>query len=256
MIEYSRRKTLTLPGGIDLSLVLIPAGYFGLGQEITLVTTGAYYTGVYPVTVEQYRCFIEANGYGDASYWSRTGWRWRKTHNVELPGGVALSEPFLRPNHPQVNVSWYEANAFCAWLSQYADCTVALPNEIEWEKAARGGDGRRYPWGETPPTDIHCNFDNGKGHTTPVGIYPAGRSPFGCYDMAGNVWEWCGNIEGPLPYKNTGERENSETRSLVTMRGGSWLSARQDLLTWQRGFNFPIIRQNILGFRVVLKTQR
>jgi formylglycine-generating enzyme required for sulfatase activity len=209
--------------------------------------------GVYPVTVEQYRCFIESNGYSDESYWSGTGWRWREADKIEFPGDRNLPEPFLQSNHPQVTVSWYEANAYCSWLSKYSGYTITLPSEIQWEKAARGKDNRRYPWGDTPPTDIHCNFDNGKEHTTPVGIYPAGRSPFGCYDMIGNVWEWCRNTEGILPYVNIQEREDPDTRSVVAMRGGGWASPRQDLLTWQRGFNYPNVRLSMLGFRVSIK---
>lgn len=245
---------MALPGNIELALVPISAGYFRLGQENKLVATDAYYIGVYPITVEQYGCFIEAEGYRERRYWSRTGWRWREIHDVKHPMDIATSEVFIKPHHPQVGVNWYEANAFCTWLSQYTGEPITLPNEMEWEKAARGNDGRRYPWGETPPTDIHCNFDNGKGHTTPVGTYPAGKSPLGCYDMAGNVWEWCKNTEGTLPYREVKEREDLETRSLVTMRGGAWTSARQDMPSWYRGFNFPLVRLSTLGFRVALKT--
>lgn len=251
----NKNKKIMLSSNTELVLVLIPSGHFRFGEENTLITTSAFYIGCYPITVEQYNCFVNANGYAEASYWSRIGWYWKEMHKVTGPDVSGLSEPFHRANHPQVGLSWYEANAFCTWMSQHSGISVTLPNEIEWEKAARGTDGRKYPWGETPPTDIHCNFDDAKGHTTPVGLYPAGKSPFDCYDLAGNVWEWCRNTEGQLPYSNIAEREDLGTRALVTMRGGSWLSNRQEVTPWRRGYNYPIIRHSVNGFRVILKTE-
>jgi formylglycine-generating enzyme required for sulfatase activity len=109
-----------------------------------------------------------------------------------------------------VLVSWQDAQAFCEWAG------LALPTEEQWEKAARGTDGRIWPWGNEPPTAKHCNFNRNVGGTSPVGQYsPQGDSPYGCADMAGNVWEWAGSWYSP-----------NQTRAL---RGGSW--AYDDLNT-------------------------
>ena len=92
-------------------------------------------------------------------------------------------------NHPVVYVSWNDAQSFCEWAGLF------LPTEQQWEKAARGTDGRMYPWGKDPPTTDLCNFNSNVGDTTPVGRYsPQGDSPYGIVDMAGNVWEWCEDL--------------------------------------------------------------
>ena len=179
-----------------------------------------------------------------------SGWKWLKGYNIKPPESPRDAQKL---EHPQVGVNWYEAFAFCNWFSQSYSCTITLPNEIEWEKAARGTDGRKYPWGDIPPTQSHCNFGNYHDLTTPVGSFPSGNSPYGCCDMAGNVWEWCRNSEGPIPYDDAQERENPETRNLVTIKGGSFMSPPQELYTWYRGFNYPIVRLNQLGFRVTMR---
>ncbi len=89
-------------------------------------------------------------------------------------------------------VSWDDAVAFCSWLTQASSRDIRLPTEAQWEKAARGTNGNLYPWGNQPPDDVRCNFNMNVGDTTPIGTYsPDGDSPYGCADMAGNVWEWC-----------------------------------------------------------------
>src|SRR5690606_17447059 len=128
--------------------------------------------------------------------------------------------------HPVVNVTWHDALAFCQWAG------VRLPTEAEWEKAARGTDGRIWPWGGNEPTDKLCNFNMNVGDTTPVGAYPAGASPYGCLDMAGNVWEWTISLWGKdankpdygYPYDPNDGREAPDAPDAVrrTLRGGSW----------------------------------
>ncbi len=125
-----------------------------------------------------------------------------------------------------MQVSWHDAQAFCQWAG------VRLPSEAEWEKAARGTDGRIWPWGSNEPTDKLCNFSRNVGDTTPVGTYPAGASPYGCLDMAGNVWEWTINLWGKdggtpdfgYPYDPNDGREALDAPDAVrrTLRGGSW----------------------------------
>ncbi len=223
----SETKTLILCDGITLSLSHIPAGHFRMSTDNVHFSLRSYYIGTNPVTVKQFKCFIDANGYNDQSLWSQYGWTWQKEYNIEPPKSSRNQQNL---EHPQVMISWYEAFAFCRWLSRSLGHSVSLPNEMEWEKAARGVDGRKYPWGDIPPTPGYCNFNNYHKLTTPVGSFPAGNSPYNCCDMAGNVWEWCRNTEGPIPYDNPQSRENPDTRDLVTARGGSFLSSAQRTL--------------------------
>jgi formylglycine-generating enzyme required for sulfatase activity len=171
-----------------------------------------------------------------------------------------LREQYLKyTNHPCESVNWYQAMAFCLWLSwqltgriytleEIAQWPVRLPAEIEWEIAARGNDGRIYPYaGE---------FDAGKGnirmtgigHTSAVGIFPGGASPYGQLDMSGNVWEWCINPftepEGGLQLENL---RSNEGRAL---RGGSWHGDSNLVRAVFRDFNYPYGRGRNVGFRV------
>lgn len=130
--------------------------------------------GKTPVTNAQYAAFVEATKRKVPKHWKRL------LRQDRIPSG--------KENHPVVNVSWYDAVAFCRWLSQETGQPFRLPTEAEWEKAARGADGRIYPWGDEQLTNELCYLGSG---TTPVGRYsPQGDSPYGCADMAGNVWEW------------------------------------------------------------------
>jgi formylglycine-generating enzyme required for sulfatase activity len=128
----------------------------------------------YPVTNDQYARFVQETGHEPPYHWQG-----------KMPPPVLL-------NHPVVNVTWHDAVAYCAWLSEVCAEQVRLPTEAEWEKAARGEDGRTYPWGNRPPpTKERVNFNDHVGDTTPVGRYsPQGDSPYSVADMAGNVWEW------------------------------------------------------------------
>lgn len=147
-----------------------------------------------------------------------------------------------KENHPVVRVSWHDAVAFCEWAG------LELPTEAQWEKAARGTDGRAYPWGNDEPTDKLCNFDGNVGGTTLVGNYsPQGDSPYGCVDMSGNVWEWCLN-----KYKTPEDCTIDKSDDLRIVRGGSWRDSLRDVGTAHR-FNFsPDSRYFNLGFRVVI----
>jgi formylglycine-generating enzyme required for sulfatase activity len=127
-----------------------------------------------PITVAQWRLFAAQSGrYGASSV--------------------------LPPDHPIDAVSWQDANGFCRWLSARAGYAVRLPTETQWERAARGGDGREYPWGEAYASGSGNLADLGIGHTTPVGSFPRGMSPFGVLDLAGNVDEWTGSLYAPYP---------------------------------------------------------
>ncbi len=172
------------------------------------LTLPEFYIGKYPVTNEQYAAFVKATGQAAPRHWK----------NGQIPAG--------KENHPVVNVSWRDAVAFCRWLSQASGKSLRLPTEAEWEKAARGRDGRIYPWGNQPPTKELCNFGGNVGDTTPVGQYPAGASPCGALDMAGNVWEWTGSLYRPYPYQPEDGRNSPDGEGPRVVRGGSWDGVR------------------------------
>lgn len=166
----------------------------------------------YPITNLQYQMFINDGGYTDKwrDCWSQLGWEWRTQENLvcrDPYGG-----DFDLSNRPLVGASWYEATAFCNWLTVELGRTIRLPTEMEWEKAARGVDGRIWPWGDEPPTGEHCNFRSEIGTTSPVGVYIKGASPYGVLDMAGNTWEWTGSLYRPYPYVVSDGQRNPRCR--------------------------------------------
>jgi formylglycine-generating enzyme required for sulfatase activity len=176
--------------------VEVPAGPFLMGsagdalsyndeQPQHEVTLPAFEIGRYPVTNAEYAAFVEATDRDPPDQWS----------DGRLPEKLAA--------HPVVNVTWRDAQAYADWLQEQTGTHYRLPTEAEWEKAARSTDGRLWPWGnEWDPG--RCNSrEGGPGTTTPVGQYsPIGDSPFGCADMAGNVWEWCQSLyKKPYPYQ-------------------------------------------------------
>ena len=177
-------------------MVLVPEGDFLMGtdpEDIFAkehekpqreVWLSAYWIDVFPVTNERYRLFIEAGGYREEKWWAAEGWQWKTKNDIEHPLAWK-DEMWNGPQQPIAGVSWYEAGAYAKWVGK------RLPTDAEWEKAARGTDGRTYPWGNDVPSRELVNFHNLVGRTTEVDKYPDGRSPCGCYDMAGNVNNWC-----------------------------------------------------------------
>lgn len=176
-------------------MVLVPDGPFIMGlpesdflaepheKPKRFVHLSAYWIDTEPVTNARFRKFMEAGGYQDAQWWATAGWEWRQRHQIEQPAQWGQAG-WDGPDQPVAGVSWFEADAYGRWADR------RLPTDAEWEKAARGTDGRRYPWGDDWPTPDRVNFDNRVGRSTPVGLYPSGISPYGCLDMAGNVNNW------------------------------------------------------------------
>jgi len=186
----------------------------------------------FPVTVQEYEAFVVAGeeGYMKRELWDPVGWAWRDKRDRRTPS--RWKDQLRHRNRPVVRVSWYEADAYARWAGK------RLPAETEWEFAARGEAGRRYPWGDADPTDRHANFKMRVGNPTPVGVYPLGATPEGIQDLTGNVWEWCADWYRP-----------EKTRVL---RGGSFFNYPGFLRTAYRTCSVPVVEFNGLGFRCVV----
>ena len=149
-----------------------------------------------------------------------------------------------------VGVTWYDALAFAEWIG------ASLPSEAQWERAARGGRGSRYPWGNAPPTRASANFARRHQSTVTVGNYPEGNTAEGVSDMAGNVWEWCLDAYDPHFYAIRKERNpvNQRDRNFLedrVIRGGSWVYGRIFMRSALRFKFYPLSTANDVGFRVV-----
>jgi len=211
-----------------------------------------FYIGRYPVTNAQYARFIEDRGYEDGFYWMKEGWDWRVEKGVTQP--LYWENPkWNQPNHPVVGVSWYESQAYCRWLGCGGELEFRLPTEAEWEKAARGTGGREWPWGNDFDSQ-KANANGGRlGGTTPVGQYsPAGDSPYGAADMAGNVWEWCQDWFAEDDYQHSllENPPGSAGGHCRAARGGSWGSGQGGARCACRGRDGPVGRGSDVGFRV------
>lgn len=245
-------------------MVYIPAGNFNMGNNHTTVDDdplhGVYLDGYYidkfEVTNAQYAKFMnEAMSVEYIQYHSGdvtrrdielmdltdAQIRWAGDHFVAQPG---------KEDYPAIEITWYGAAAYAAFNGK------RLPTEAEWEKAARGTDGRRYPWGNDPPTDQHCNFDSETSANTPVGFYsPLGDSPYGVSDMAGNVAEWCADYYDRDYYNSASARRNPQGPSegfYRIIRGGAWYLGANFIQTFHRFRDRPDHKCSPYGFRCAL----
>ncbi len=262
-----------LPAGLpDIDWCEVPAGPFLYGDKRQKIELPAFKISRYPVTNAQYRAFVADGGYTDQwqHCWTEAGWAWKgsKTQPEQYGGGFDL------PNRPVVGVSWYEAVAFSNWLNERiangdwanermtADrkavwleiqalivngkSKITLPTEREWEKAARGTDGREYPWGNNADPN-KANYDDTRiGTTSAVGCFPQGESIYGCRDMTGNVWEWC-----RTKYKQP-DNHDLEGTDVRVLRGGAFYDFTQGARCAYRDDDYPDLWDYALGFRVVL----
>jgi formylglycine-generating enzyme required for sulfatase activity len=203
-----------------------------------------------PVTNALYAAFAAASG-------ARLPITWR--------GG---QPPKHLLDHPVVDVTWEEANAFCGWLNQViADyqstqstvynlqSAIRLPTEAEWERAARGTDGRTFPWGGGWDAAKANTREAGRGGTSPVVAYPAGASPEGCLDMCGNVWEWTASLDRLYPYDPHDGREDPRAPGRRIMRGGCYANPRGYARCACRFRMPPTIRNEFLGFRLAYSNE-
>ena len=249
-----------LPDDPLLGFVEIAAGSFLMGSDAVIdpmafdierwSSTNAqavlelptYYIGRFEVTVAQMRSFVQATGYPI--------------------DGQALSGA---PGHPATFISWPDALAYSRWLDEILRTSpdtpevlstllegggqVTLPTEAEWEKAARGSDGRIYPWGSEPRPDRATYQARG---TTAVGSHQCPECPFGLSDMAGNVWEWTRSPYQPYPYDPIDDFEDLENESLWVMRGGSFTDPAHFVRGANRGGADPGARRAFIGFRIAI----
>jgi len=250
LMGTSERQIDRLAQHIDLAHEWREKGYFEREQPQHTLTLPDYYVGAYPVTVGEYRLFVMAEGYLQRRYWTAAGWKWRETGGITQPA-LWDEETWTHDDRlPVVGVSWYEAYAYCQWLSAETGLGYRLPTEAEWEKAARGTDGRLYPWGNVFDA-ARCNTRaSDLQRTTPVGHYsPAGDSPYGCADMVGNVSEWTVSRFKPYPYRAEDGRDDPAGETERALRGGSWFSPVLRARVSARGMNDPFFRDHDVGFR-------
>jgi formylglycine-generating enzyme required for sulfatase activity len=239
-------------------MILIPAGEFLMGSDPQLdkypveaeqpqhyLYLPDYYLAKTPVTQEQYRAFLQGTGREAPNGWTD-----------RIP-------PREEEDHPVVNVSWYDARDYCQWLSAVMGRNYGLPSEAEWEKGARGTDGRLYPWGNQWDA-MRCNSkESGLMKTTPVHAYSQGASPYGVLDMVGNVEEWTRSLWGKsgerpdyrYPYRPTDGREslNAGRNVARVLRGGAFHDGRWGVRCTCRRWVVPVHSSTLIGFRVAMR---
>jgi formylglycine-generating enzyme required for sulfatase activity len=225
-------------------MILIPAGEFTMGSDSDhenekprhKVYLPDFYISRYPVTNAEFEAFVKTTGYVTAAE------EWEKEADWRHPRGPG-SNIAGKDRHPVVQVRWNDAVAYCQWAGNH------LPTEAEWEKAARGTDGRTWPWGDEWVYGKSNTSEAGVGDTTPVGRYsPAGDSPYDVADMAGNAWEWTADWYKAYPGSTSRSDEFGEKYRVV--RGGSW-SDDQCLARCAFRLRFgPLSCYDFLGFRV------
>jgi formylglycine-generating enzyme required for sulfatase activity len=230
-------------------MVYIPPGEFMMGQtdeekKWLIGQIGEkYYNSYYANEAPLHKVYLDGYWIGKYEVTFAQYDRYCSDIKKEKPG----DEGWGRENRPVINVSWTDAAAYCQWFSQQTGLEFKLPTEAQWEKAARGNDQRKYPWGSREPGKDLANFSGNVGKTTPVGSYPAGASPYGLLDMAGNVWEWCGDWYEAGYYKKTPQKNpvGPNSGSDRVIRGGGWSYYARDLRCAYRSSIGPSYRSSI-----------
>lgn len=240
-------------GKDGVPMVLVPAGPFPMGvppgdrdggrdeYPRHQVDLDAFYIDKYEMTNGQYGQFVKETSH-------------RVPQNPKNPArnlwqGSLVTESLAK--RPVINVDWHDAEAYCKWAGK------RLPTEAEWEKAARGTDDRRFPWGNVEPTNKHLNFNQqwiGEKTLMPVGSYETGKSPYGAYDMAGNVWEWVADWYDPMYYEKSPPKnpKGPETGTDKVLRSSSWAVETPLVRIFTRVKSDPTIRNESTGFRCAM----
>lgn len=233
--EYAKVKPEVIKGKDGAEMVLVPVGEFWMGSEDSdayadekprrRVYLDAFYIDKYEVTNALYQRFIEVTGRAAPKYWN----------------DISLNQS----NQPVVGVTWDDANAYCEWAGK------RLPTEAEWEKAARGMDGRKYPWGNQWDSNRANSNESKVRRTVPVGSYPNGVSAYGVHDMAGNVWEWVADWYDRDYYQRAPDRnlKGPDSGQMRVLRGGWWDSRPRNLRASSRSWIGPDSWTDYIGFR-------
>jgi iron(II)-dependent oxidoreductase len=238
--------------GASPEMLQIPAGEFTMGSDTGpaderpahRVILSTFSLDHLPVTNAQFAEFLNAVGPANA--------RGENLFDVDDPdarihrrAGRWSADPGFEHN-PVIEASWAGARDYCAWIGK------RLPTEAEWEKAARGTEGRQYPWGNEAPDAARARFGASFNAHVPVGRYPRGASPYGVLDLAGNAWQWVSSAYRPYPYRADDGREDLTAGPVRGTRGGGHDSPPDELTTTQRGRTLsraPGVGHHNIGFR-------
>ncbi len=231
LLESEREK-------VREDMIYIPGGGYLMGADreeadqgpAHMVWVDGFFIDETEVTNADYRKFVEATGHPEPNYWD--------------------DGRFNGPDQPVVGVSWFDAMAYAEWAGK------RLPTEAEWEKAAKGNDDRRYPWGDILEEEVHLNFNDNLERPADVGSYPKGKSPYGLLDMAGNVWEWVNDWYATDYYSKSPARNPTgpESGQYRVLRGGSWYSNRYFVRCAFRDYADPDLKDDDVGFRCAADT--
>ncbi len=269
-IAQADNLLLTISPGVFIKLVRIPSGDFLMGSTDSdtkarddekpqhKVTLDEYLIGKYHITNEQFAIFTKATGYKTSAEMNGSGMTLGAKLIIDTKGADWLhpsgpgSDIKNKNLHPVVLVSWDDAVAFCEWASTVTGRKVRLPTEAEWEKAARGTDGRIFPWGNCPLdacSNIYFNFEDG---TTEIGKYsPAADSPYGVADMVSNVWQWTSSMYASYPYSPVDGREDQKNPVARVLRGGCFGCPYQ-IRSASRSLDVKTARIYVYGFRIAI----
>jgi formylglycine-generating enzyme required for sulfatase activity len=248
--ESESKEIIGKDGG---PMVRVPEGEFPMGVPKAArdggvderpnhdVFVDTFYIDTYEVTNGRYLQFITETGHRTPQHPSDP--------SKGLWQGNIMPESIV--DLPVINVDWYDADSFCKWAGK------RLPTEAEWEKAAKGPNDWRFPWGNVEPTDRHLNYNqvwHGEATLVPVGIYEAGKSPYGAYDMAGNVWEWVADWYDPNYYSKSPARnpQGPETGTHKVLRSSGWQVETPQVRIFTRIKMEPLGRNHSTGFRCAM----
>ena len=286
----------------DIDWIFIPKGNFIMGSEETSsdyfkiespqvsLYLDTFKISKYPITNSQYKLFIDSNGYNNPRWWSINGWNWlnnidrtsqllldnnilvthikekikeRQLANLKNTPAFWYHEPYNISNYPVVGLNWYEAEAYCNWLSKFFNSNekIKLPTEAQWEKAVRGSSSLNFPWGNKWIEDCANCIESKFAATCTVGLFPKGKSrAYGLYDCAGNIWEWTSTTWGGFnnspdfkyPYSKFDGRENQNIIDTKVIRGGSFQDIKESCRCTSRSREYIESYGVDLGFRPIL----